>query len=104
MVLIILSAASLQFEYAWPAFRRRAGRNPYKVLIGLLMILLWCQIYLLSLIQCVGLVNCFKQNGGTLFSRLYQTPSGSAIVLSAGLALHLLLMARFARQRSFVQG
>jgi hypothetical protein len=52
----------------------------------------------------MGLVNCFKQNRGTLLFSLYQTPTGSAIMLLTGLALHLLLMARFARQRSFVQG
>jgi len=103
MFLVILSVANLHFEYAWPAFRRQAGQNLYKVLIGLLMILLWCQIYLLSIIQVMGLVNCFKQNKGTLFFSLYQTPSGSAIMLLTGLALQLLLMARFTRQRSFVQ-
>jgi len=103
MFLIILSAGSLHFEYAWPAFRRQAGQSLYKALIGLLMILLWCQIYLLCIIQVMGLVDCFKQNRGTLFFSLYQTPSGSAIVLLTGLALHLLLMARFTRQSSFVQ-
>ena len=103
MFLIILSAGNLHFEYAWPAFRRQAGQSLYKVLIGLLMILLWCQIYLLCIIQIMSLVNCFKQNRGTLFFSLYQTPSGSAIVLLTGLALQLLLMARFTRQRSFVQ-
>lgn len=103
MLLIILSAASLHFEYAWPAFRRHSGQNLYKLLIGLLMMLLCCQIYLLSIIQVMCLVNCFKQNRGTLFFSLYQTPSGSAVVLLIGLTLHLLLMARFTRQRSFVQ-
>jgi len=104
MVFIILSAGYLHFEYAWPAFRRYAGQDLYKVLIGLLMGLLWGQIYLLCLIQVMGLVDCFKQNKGTLFYSLYQTPSGSAILLLIGLALHLLLMARQTRQRSFVQG
>jgi hypothetical protein len=104
MVFIILSAGQLHFEYAWPAFRRRVGQDLYKVLIALLMILLWCQIYLFSIIQIMGLVNSFKQNKGTLFYSLYQTPSGSAILLLIGLVLHFLLMARFTRQRSFVQG
>lgn len=104
MVFTILSFGNLHFAFAWPAFRRHDGRDLYKILTCIQMGLLWCQIYLLSIIQLLGLMDCFRQNRGTLLHTLYQTPGGAVSLLAAGLLLNCVLAALYARQRSFVQG
>jgi hypothetical protein len=104
LVLMITAVGELHFIYAWPAFRKQPGIGPLKVVAVVLMGVLWLEIYLLSLVQLLGLIDCFRQNNGTLLCRLFQTPAAAAGLLLAGLALHLLLAAAHSRRRSFVQG
>ncbi|MBP7867701.1 MAG: hypothetical protein KA419_17355 [Acidobacteria bacterium] len=97
MVFLTVSFGSLHFDFAWPAFRARDRVGPVKILAALLMGAVWCQLYLLTFIQLLCLLDCFHERPATLFFRLYQSPAAAVALLAAGLAASLLTAVRIER-------
>lgn len=93
LVFLTVSVGSLHFDFAWPTFKDCPRIGVPKVLATLLMAGIWCQIYLLSFIQLLCLLDCFHARTTTLLFRLYQSPPAAAGLLAAGLLLSLLTMA-----------
>lgn len=85
LVFLTVSVGSLHFDFAWPIFRACRGFGFTRSLAVVLMVCVWCQLYLLSFIQLLGLLDCFFDRPSTLLFRLYQSPPVALGLLAGGL-------------------